>query len=305
MTSDGRSVSARGWLAPHAVAVTTLAVAAALALATSGCQPGGGPRGNATPSPSMSLSGVETTSQPGDGQPTGPAESSDPSQPSPEPSVSPSAGSEDLDDCDSVGGFEVCGPIYERYLQLGGPDGVLGLPASDEFPVAGDRGRGSRFEAGDIYSSDPTGAWEVVPGPVADGWIAAGGAAGALGFPVDELTPQAEGLFQRFEHGSVAAGQTTGVHVVPAPADTAWQDSGGGAGPLGYPLLDARPAVGADTVSYFQGGAVFVTGGDADVHEAPSGEVPAVDVPSVYGLALAEFAVVWNDRAADLPGPAG
>nr|MDT0667306.1 hypothetical protein [Micromonospora sp. DSM 115978] len=143
--------------------------------------------------------------------------------------------------------------------ELNGPDGVLGLPTSDEFPVAGGQGgRASHFAAGDIYWSDSTGAWEVVLGPVADGWNAAGGAAGPVGYPVDEPTAQGDGLVQQFEHGTVAASEATGTHVVPAPADEAWQDAGGGDGALGYPLLDQRPAVGADAVSYFQGGAVFV-----------------------------------------------
>ncbi|WP_018504363.1 phospholipase [Parafrankia discariae] len=77
---------------------------------------------------------------------------------------------------------------------------------------------------------------------------------------------------------------------------------GGPTGPLGRPLLDPRPAVGADSVSYFQGGAVFATGARTDVHQVPGGEVPAVDVPSVYSLPLADFVVVRDARAAGPPG---
>ncbi|KPM52280.1 phospholipase A2 [Frankia sp. R43] len=129
-----------------------------------------------------------------------------------------------------------------------------------------------------------------------------GGTTGALGRPVDDATRAGVGSTQRFENGTIATSPSTGTHVVTEPAADAWADRGGADGPLGYPLLDPRPAAGADSVSYFQGGAVYVTGEDTDTHESPGGEVPAVDVPSVYGLPLADFVVVRDARAA---GPAG
>ncbi|WP_018636149.1 phospholipase A2 [Parafrankia elaeagni] len=266
--SDRRGPTAWVLLARSPAAVTTLALAAALTLLTAGCQPGAGtgPVAGAEPKPALTLAGSEVIDQGGGpadpggslgqaGSSSGggpPAAGGDlPAGPSPRPSgiASPEAApvrTAARADCHRVGGFDVCGPIYDRYAQAGGPTG-------------------------------------------------------ALGRPVDEATAAGGGTSQRFEHGAVAASPSTGTRVVAAPAADAWEEAGGGDGALGYPLLDPRPAAGADSVSYFQGGAVFVTGGDADVHEAPGGEVPDVDVPSVYGLPLADFTIVWRDRAADPP----
>lgn len=106
---------------------------------------------------------------------------------------------------------------------------------------------------------------------------------------------------------STAGAGSGGCHVVGGfkvcgPVYDRYAQLGGPTGPLGNPLLDPRPAVGADSVSYFQGGAVFATGTETDVHQVPGGEVPAVDVPSVYSLPLADFVVVRNARAAGPPG---
>jgi hypothetical protein len=222
----------------------------------------------------------------------------------------PAAANVDLDNCERVGDFDVCGMIRERYLGLGGSTGVLGLPTSEEFTVAAGSGRGSHFQGGDVYWSAPTGAYEVV-NPALDVWRAAGGAEGTLGFPLSGLSPAGAGQAVRFEHGTIASSQATGTHVVPAPVDTTWWDNGGPGGVLGLPLLDQRPAVGAEAVTFFQGGTVYVVGdqagdGDEDVDATVvrldgQDTSPAVDVPTVFGLGLADFIVVRTDRAADPP----
>jgi hypothetical protein len=212
----------------------------------------------------------------------------------------------DLDNCDRVGDFDVCGMIWERYLGLGGPTSVLGLPTSQEFPVAAGSGRGSHFEGGDVYWSASTGAYEVV-NPALDVWLASGGPDGTLGLPLSGLSAAGAGQTVRFERGTFASSPTTGTHLVPAPVDTAWWDHGGPDGVLGFPLLDQRPAVGAETVTFFQGGTVYVVGGGGGQGGGTVARLdgqdtsPAVDVPTVFALGLADFIVVRTDRAADSP----
>ncbi|OAA29580.1 LGFP repeat protein [Frankia sp. EI5c] len=254
--SNRRCPAVRGRLARSPAVLATLALGALIA----GCQPGAAPVRGAEPTPSLVVAGVETTSQPGGGAdrtPTSeqdgspgrggtPGQSGPSASASPRPAGTPSAGAATPEDCHQVGGFDVCGPIYRRYAQLGGPTGSLGRPVGEARSAGGGRS-------------------------------------------------------QRFEHGTVADSPSTGTHVVAGPAADAWAENGGAGGRLGYPLLDPRPAVGAESVSYFQGGAVFVTGGETDVHEAPGGEVPAVDVPSVHGLPLADFVTVRRAWAAYPP----
>lgn len=59
----------------------------------------------------------------------------------------------------ATGAHEVHGAILGRYLALGGPGGVLRLPVSDEYPVAG--GRRSDFQGGWIRWDATTGAVTV------------------------------------------------------------------------------------------------------------------------------------------------
>jgi LGFP repeat len=108
-----------------------------------------------------------------------------------------------------TGVHEVHGAIRDRYLDLGGPGGILGYPISDEQGLRGKQeaeiGRASRFENGSgIYFSNATGAWEVY-GAIWSKWQSNGGVTGKLGFPTsgETDTPTSGGRFNEFQNGVV------------------------------------------------------------------------------------------------------
>jgi hypothetical protein len=87
-----------------------------------------------------------------------------------------------------LGAFGVWGPILDCWKELGGPGGTLGFPNADVNRVVATDGRtpiglSGRFENGAIFSSDATGAWEVIGEMLTNYEKRFGGPAGWLGFP--------------------------------------------------------------------------------------------------------------------------
>ena len=81
-----------------------------------------------------------------------------------------------------TGAHEVHGLILQKYLQLGGPAGVLQFPTSDE--AAAGAGRVNQFsgQTGSIYWSAGTGAHEI-QGLIRTKYLQLGGPTGVLQFP--------------------------------------------------------------------------------------------------------------------------
>ena len=137
------------------------------------------------------------------------------------------------------GSSVVYGEIYLHYRILGGFEGFLGTPITDEKPAPGG-GRVSRFAFGDIYHHARTGAREV-HGAIAERYRQLGGPADVLGYPVsDEETirgPRGEiGRFNRFENGSgIYWSAATGAWEVYGAVWVRWMDTGGPSGKLGLP----------------------------------------------------------------------
>jgi len=119
------------------------------------------------------------------------------------------------------GAWEIHGAILDRWNDLGGASGTFGFPTSDELPVTSgtiEIGRYSRFAGGGrIYWSAATGAFEV-NGAIRDKYLANGGPAGALGFPVSgETDTPGGGRFNQFQNGFVvwhADGPYNGAYPV-------------------------------------------------------------------------------------------
>jgi uncharacterized protein with LGFP repeats len=106
----------------------------------------------------------------------------------------------------------VFGAVHERWLALGGAEGRVGLPWTDETPVGDQRGRIQWFTGGAILWSPQTGAHDVTE-PILSAYGSRGGPAGPLGYPVadTEFLPGG-GSRSRFEHGTLVAdraGQVT------------------------------------------------------------------------------------------------
>ncbi|WP_051684339.1 LGFP repeat-containing protein [Blastococcus sp. URHD0036] len=138
-----------------------------------------------------------------------------------------------------AGTYEVKGAILAEYRALGGPDGFLGFPLTNELttPIRTE-GRFSVFQHGSIYWTPATGAHEV-HGAIGAEWGHLGWENGVLGFPVtDELsTPDGRGRFNYFERGGIYWTPSTGAHEVHGAILEQWAAQGWERG-AGYPLTD-------------------------------------------------------------------
>ncbi|HSC37272.1 MAG TPA: hypothetical protein VLD19_05365 [Chitinophagaceae bacterium] len=117
--------------------------------------------------------------------------------------------------------FEVHGDIRHTYNNLGGPNGILGFPVSDETKTPDGAGRYNHFTNGSIYWSPRTGP-AAVWGKVRDAWAASGWERGPLGYPVENQhrmipIPATDPIVEwcRFENG-VIAGDPKGAKIAPS-----------------------------------------------------------------------------------------
>lgn len=86
-----------------------------------------------------------------------------------------------------------------KYLELGGPTGLLGYPLTDESGTPSGTGRYNDFEGGSIYYSVMTGAHEI-HGRIREHWIDHGRDQSFLGYPIldqkDNVSQFQRGLIQ-------------------------------------------------------------------------------------------------------------
>lgn len=97
----------------------------------------------------------------------------------------------------------ITGAILQRWNQIGATTSMLGFPIKDEAKTPDGVGRFSEFEAGSIYWSPATGAWEIPVG-IMQTWAANGFEQGHYGYPVGppvEDSPYR--ITQQFQHGTI------------------------------------------------------------------------------------------------------
>jgi uncharacterized protein with LGFP repeats len=92
------------------------------------------------------------------------------------------------------------------YRRNGGVKGALGLPTtgrhrSDSLP---DGGRRQLFESGALYHNPHDGGVFALWGGIFERFLDLGEAAGICGYPVADMTQDADGAQASFEHGSIA-----------------------------------------------------------------------------------------------------
>lgn len=85
------------------------------------------------------------------------------------------------------GPFETHGAIYNKFIHLGGEQGELGYPTSDEINTSDKTGRVSFFQHGNIYWKNSIGAYAIMHFPMQK-WTELGGVKSCLGYPVSEKT---------------------------------------------------------------------------------------------------------------------
>ena len=149
---------------------------------------------------------------------------------------------------------DVRGLIEAEYLRLGGPDGFLGLPTTNEKAAADGTGRFNFFRGGAIYWSPPTGAHEV-HGVIRSRWIKLGAEVGALGYPIQNQrpTPRVAAQYSLFERGSIYSSASTGTHEVYGAILQAWASIGYENSALGLPTSGEKDVPGGRR-NNFEGG---------------------------------------------------
>lgn len=101
-----------------------------------------------------------------------------------------------------IGAHTIQGAIKDKWLALGGYNGALGYPTSDEIVAPDGIGRFHKFQNGSIYWSPSTGA-HPVSGIVLAEWALAGYEQGTYGYPTSDQYTNAGGYIQDFQHGSI------------------------------------------------------------------------------------------------------
>ena len=106
------------------------------------------------------------------------------------------------------------GAVYDKYVQVGGAAGFLGLPLAAPKGLTAPAGCGqvlctrTRFAGGTIYFKGPVGA-HALHGPVLASYASLGGPGGSLGFPTSDVRFGSGGQFATFEHGTITCSNGT------------------------------------------------------------------------------------------------
>ncbi|MGR7023807.1 hypothetical protein [Geodermatophilus sp. URMC 62] len=151
------------------------------------------------------------------------------------------------------GAHAVRGAVATTWANAGGLTGTLGAPTTGE--QAAGTGVVQRFTGGSVHWSAATGG-QVVSGPVATAYQAAGGPAGPLGLPTGPQAASGDATVQSFQSGSIWWTAAGGAHAVRGAVAAAWQAGGGLTGPLAAPTGD-ETAVAGGVGQAFAGGTIY------------------------------------------------
>ncbi|HEU0101294.1 MAG TPA: hypothetical protein VFR07_03165 [Mycobacteriales bacterium] len=155
-----------------------------------------------------------------------------------------------------TGARAVYGAIGARYRALNGPDGVLGLPTSDEVDVPG--GRALTFQGGAVLWSGTTGAHEVY-GMIDGKYDELRGAEGPLGLPLSGEVGVTAGRANVFQGGNIYWSGATGAHTLLGAIKSKFLAVGGTA-VLGLPVTDELDAGPGARTSTFTAGRIYWSG---------------------------------------------
>jgi uncharacterized protein with LGFP repeats len=150
--------------------------------------------------------------------------------------------------------------IGDKHGQLGGDNGLLGLPVGDTTECPDRVGFFRHFRNGSIYFHPDLGAHEV-HGAIRDKWASMGWERSFLGYPVTDetVTPDGVGRFNHFQGGSTFWTPATGAHELHGAIREKWASLGWERSYLGYPTSDEMDAPGDERISIFEGGSITWT----------------------------------------------
>ncbi|PQE18749.1 putative glucose sorbosone dehydrogenase protein [Rutstroemia sp. NJR-2017a WRK4] len=154
----------------------------------------------------------------------------------------------------------IYGVIYKKWMSVGGVQGILGYPISDESRTPGGVTRFSEFsEGGAIYYTATRGAFPIY-GDIYKKWYSGGGETGVLGYPISDEASTTDALyrFNIFSNGG-AIYWTQDRCPVQNSGDIykKWISLGGELSSLGYPLTDEREGRCNTRYSTFGGGSIW------------------------------------------------
>ncbi len=183
----------------------------------------------------------------------------------------------------ALSGFVVAGKLLTRYLELGGPAGTLGYPASDA--TVGGR---QNFENATL-AGNPV---QLVSGDILSKWAILGyetGLAGSpLSAPTDDLTFRATQVhsqaFQNALLASVVNGASTKVYTVSGLILATFTGTGGPSGRLGAPIGD-ETGINNRRHQEFEGGFIDFAPGDTIAATHESARSPVVTAAPATVLA--------------------
>ncbi len=113
----------------------------------------------------------------------------------------------------ATGAHVVHGAISNRYSELGGPGGSMGLPTTDELGTPDRIGRFNFFTGGGIYWSPNSGAHQV-QGAILAAWAAMGFERGFLGYPISNEYDVPDGRRSDFQGGWLLWDRASGTITI-------------------------------------------------------------------------------------------
>lgn len=132
--------------------------------------------------------------------------------------------------------YQVCGAIRDKYNELGGPNGFLLWPTSNELTNPDGHGKRTTFQNGPIYWSAVGGAHPVLNHFMMK-WGEHNWEAGWLGYPTSDEIVLTNGRRQEFQGGAIYWSPASLGTVSGAIRDR-YNQLGAETGPLGYPNSD-------------------------------------------------------------------
>jgi hypothetical protein len=142
-----------------------------------------------------------------------------------------------------TGAREVRGDIRTKWAATGWENGLLGFPLSNETRTPTKPGAFNHFQAGSIYWSPSTGAFEI-RGAIRTTWQQLGAENSALGFPTSDEFAVPGGRRSDFQHGHITWTPTTGTVVHQPGGDVT------GSTTTARALLDALPVTPENRTGY-------------------------------------------------------
>jgi hypothetical protein len=154
----------------------------------------------------------------------------------------------------------IYGVIHKKWMSVGGVQGILGYPISDESRTPGGVTRFSKFsEGGAIYYTATRGAF-LIYGDIYKKWYSEGGECGVLGYPISDEASTTDALyrFNIFSNGgAIYWTQERGPVQISGDIYKEWISLGGELSCLGYPLTDERKGRSNTRYSTFGGGSIW------------------------------------------------